>query len=136
MSEYYDNVMVSVIWRESPEALSVAVADSTVSHAIVPELDALKTAILAMVTGSESDPFAVKVLVRVYVAVPPVCAYVATARIKPPPPVAISAVSVVSVALAAVAFAVSAMYVAAAAREPDESPRAEAAKSRPALVNI
>jgi hypothetical protein len=50
--------------------VSVAVADSRVSWTSVPELEALKMPIFAMVTGSESEPFAVKVLVSVAVACP------------------------------------------------------------------
>ncbi len=46
----------------------------TNSKPIVPALAALNTAILLIVTGSESEPLAVKVAVAVHVDVPPVWA--------------------------------------------------------------
>lgn len=102
-------MIVSVMVNASPDALIVAVVVKRVSNIIVPDELALNTPILAMVTASESDPFAVNVLVKVYVEVPFEWAGVAWARIRPPPPVVISAVSVVSPAAGADAFAVSAM---------------------------
>ena len=56
---------VEVMVKVSPEAESVAVGESAVSNANVPELDAVNKPIFATVTGSESDPLAVNVLVMV-----------------------------------------------------------------------
>jgi hypothetical protein len=98
-----------VIVNVSPEADKVAVGDSAVSKTSVPELEAVNNPTFATVTGNESLLFAVNVFEIVYVAVPAVCAYVPTARIKPPEAVAISPVNDVSEAAGVVEFAVSAM---------------------------
>jgi hypothetical protein len=102
--------MVSVTVQASPDTVRVEVADSNVScSSVPPETAALKTPTFASTTGRESDPFAVKVFVRVTVAVPPVCAYVACARSSPPLAVVISPGNVVDAVDGAVVFAETAM---------------------------
>jgi len=82
------NVIVTV--RASPEDDSVAVLDSSVRVPSVPPVpEAFRTPTWAIVTGSESEPFAVNVLVSVAVDVPVVCAYVACAATRPPEAVVI-----------------------------------------------
>jgi hypothetical protein len=66
---------VSVTWSWSPLAVSVAVADSSVSkNILLADSTPWNTPILATVTGSESVPFAVQVLVSVVVVPAAVCA--------------------------------------------------------------
>ncbi len=108
VGDTYEIVTVSVIVTASPLPLRVAVGDSSEDHGIVPPELALNTPTFPRVTGRLSLPFAVNVLVNVYVDAPPVCAYVACARASPPPAVVISPVRVVSPADGAVVFAVTA----------------------------
>lgn len=69
------SVVVIVVVSASPDVDNVAVLDRRVRVAIVPPVPlAFLTPTCAIVTGSESDPFAVCVLLRVLVEVPAVWA--------------------------------------------------------------
>lgn len=102
----------SVVMRGFRHSYTAAGEDSLVDEWNVPPVpEALRSPTFAIVTGSESDPFAVNVPVSVAVLAFVVCAYVNDLAIRPPPDVVICPVSDVSDPAGSDVFAVRPTYV-------------------------